>query len=164
MLINTISCLIVKNKNLLNETQQIFSNHDRNFTAEGHLGAAIGRSDFRKVYATEKVNNWCKEISKLSEFAKTQPHAAYLAFCHGEVHKFTDFLGTIPGMQGYIKPLDYLITNKYIATLLQAMIIDQDRVLYSFFTKHGGLGIPILHLKYQKYTTNIRNQYQHLFY
>ena len=58
----------------------------------GHLGGAIGRSDFRKVYATEKVNNWCKEISKLSEFTKTQPHAAYLAFCHGEVHKFTYFL------------------------------------------------------------------------
>ena len=54
-----------------------------------HLGAAIGSSDFRKIYATEKVNNRCQEISKLSEYAKTQPHAAYSAFCHGEPHKFT---------------------------------------------------------------------------
>ena len=53
------SWLIVKNKNLLNKAQQIFSNSDIKFTTEGkrHFGAAIGSSDFRKVYATEKVNN-----------------------------------------------------------------------------------------------------------
>ena len=66
------SWLIVKNKNLFDEAQQIFSNSDIKFTIEGkrHLGAAIGSSDFRKVYATEKVNNWCEEIIKLSEFLK----------------------------------------------------------------------------------------------
>ena len=43
------SWLIVKNKNLLNEAQQIFSNSDIKFTTEGkrHLLAAIGSSDFR---------------------------------------------------------------------------------------------------------------------
>ena len=48
------SWLIVKNENLLNEAQQIFSNSDIKFTSVGkrHLGAAIGSSDFRKVYAT----------------------------------------------------------------------------------------------------------------
>ena len=51
------SWLIVKNKNLLNEAQQIFSNSDITFTTEGkrHLGAAIGSSDIRKVYATKQV-------------------------------------------------------------------------------------------------------------
>ena len=47
-------------------------------------------------------------------------------------------------MEEYIKPLDHLITNKFIPTLLQAMIKDQDRKLYSLPVKHGGLGIPIL--------------------
>ena len=91
-----------------------------------------------------KVNNWCEEIIKLSEFAKTQPHAAYSAFCHGEVHKFTSFLITIPGLQEYIKPLDDLIKNEFIRTLLQAIITDQDRVLYLLPIKHGGFGIQIL--------------------
>ena len=103
------------------------------------MGAAIGSSDFRKVYATEKL-----VIIKLSEFAKTQHHVAYSAFCHGEVHKFTYYLRTISGMQEYIKPFDHLITNKFIATLLQAIITDQDRVLYPLTVKLGGLGIPIL--------------------
>ena len=47
-------------------------------------------------------------------------------------------------MQEYIKLLDHLITNKFIPTLLQAIITDQGRVLYSLPVKHGGLGIPVL--------------------
>ena len=88
------------------------------FTTEGkrHLGAAIRSSDFRKVYATEKVNNWCEKIIKLSEYAKTQPHAAYSALRHGKVLKFAYFLRTIPGMQECIKPLDHLIIDKFIPT------------------------------------------------
>ena len=108
------------------------------------MGFAIGSSDFRKVYAREKVNNWCDEIIKLSEFAKTQPHAAYSAFCHGKVHKFTYFLRTIPGMQEYIKPLEHLVTNEFIPTLLQTIITDHDRAIYSLPVRHRGLGIPIL--------------------
>ena len=87
------------------------------FTTEGkrHLGAAI-RSSEKKVYATEKVNNWCEKIIKLSEYAKTQPHAAYSALRHGKVLKFAYFLRTIPGMQECIKPLDHLIIDKFIPT------------------------------------------------
>ena len=61
------SWLVVKNKNLLNEAQKIFSNSDIKFKTEGkrHLNAAIGSSGFRKVYATAKVNDWCEEIIKL---------------------------------------------------------------------------------------------------
>ena len=81
---------------------------------------------------------------KLTEFAKTQPHAAYSAFCRGEGHKFTYFLRTIPGMQECIKPLDHLITNKFTPTLLHSIVTDQDRVLYLLPVKHRGLGIPVL--------------------
>ena len=82
-----------EDKSLLNEAQQIFSNFGIKFSPKGkrHLGAAIGSSDFRKVYARDKVNNWCEEISKLSVYAKIEPHAAYSAVYHGEVHKFTYF-------------------------------------------------------------------------
>ena len=36
------------------------------------------------------------------------------------------------------------MANEFIPTLLQAIITDQDRELYSLPAKHGGLGIPIL--------------------
>ena len=72
--------------------------------------------------------------NKLSEYAKTQPYAAYSAFCHGEVHKFTYFRRIIPGMQEHIKPLDDLITNEFNHRSRQR----------DLGIKHGGLGIAIL--------------------
>ena len=63
-------------------------------------------------------------------------------------------------MQKYVKPLDDLMANEFIPTLLQAIITYQDRVLYSIPVKHGGLGISILS-EISENITNIRNQYQH---
>ena len=96
-----------EDKSLLNEAQQIFSNFDIKFSPKGkrHLGVAIGSSDFRKVYATEKVNNWCEEINKLSEYVKIQPHAAYSAVYHGEVHKVTHFQKKISDMHSVLNHL-----------------------------------------------------------
>ena len=45
-------------------------------------------------------------------------------------------------MQEYIKPLDDF--KLFLQTLLQVIITDQGRVLYSLPVKHRGLGIPIL--------------------
>ena len=45
-------------------------------------------------------------------------------------------------MQEFIKPLDDF--KLFLQTLLQVIITDQGRVLYSLPVKHRGLGIPIL--------------------
>ena len=91
------SWLITKNQDLLKSAKDIFTGSNIKYTIEGqrHLGAAIGSEQFKTAYATEKVKNWCEEMEKLCEFAKTQPHAAYAAFCHGEIHKYTFFLRNI---------------------------------------------------------------------
>ena len=47
-------------------------------------------------------------------------------------------------MQEDIKPLDNLIANEFILTLLQAIITGQGRVLYLLSVKHRGLGTPII--------------------
>ena len=104
----------------------------------------MGSKDFRETYAKEKVKRWCEELEQLSEYAKTQPHAAYAALCHGEIHKFTYFMRTIPGMEEYIKPLDNIITEKFLPNLLDSLITQVDRNLFSLPVKNGGLGIPIL--------------------
>ena len=90
------------------------------------------------------MKKWCREIDRLAEIAITQPQSAYAAYTHGEMHRFTYFLRTIPGMQEYIKPLDDIITNKLIPAILGTTISDQDRKLFSLPVKQGGLGIPIL--------------------
>ena len=64
------------------------------YTTSGkrHLGASIGSKEFRKDYATEKINEWCDEMKKLSEIALLEPQAAFAAFTRGELHKFSYIL------------------------------------------------------------------------
>ena len=124
----------------------IFADTDIKITSEGqrHLGAALGSDNFRKTYTEEKVKQWCAEVKKLAEFAKSQPHAAYAAFVNGEVHKFTYFMRTIPEMKVYLKSLDYMINNVFLPALIEEVITEQDRKLYSLPVSRGGLGIPLL--------------------
>ena len=88
------SWLILKDPDLLPEAMRLFDGTGIKFTTSGkrHLGAALGSIDFRKKYASEKVAEWCKEIEKLTEFAISQPYAAYAAFVHGEQHRFRFFM------------------------------------------------------------------------
>ena len=64
----------------------MFKENNINFTTEGknHLGAPPGNKNFRDEYASGKVNDWCAELDRLSEIAKSQPQAAYTAFVHGQ--------------------------------------------------------------------------------
>ena len=139
------SWLILKDPNRLNEAKQLFRDTTLKFTTEGkrHLGAALGSDNFRKECATDKVAAWCKEIKQLCHYAKTQPQAAFAAFIHGVQHKYTYFLRTINGMEEFIAPLDNLISDKFIPTLINSSINATDRELFSLPIRLGGLNIPI---------------------
>ena len=113
------SWLILKDASKLDHAKEVFSNSPINLSTSGqrHLGAVIGDLDFREKYVKEKVENWCSEIERLSEFALSEPHAAFSAFIHGEQHRFTYFLRTIPGMEKYLNPLNKVIDEKFISAI-----------------------------------------------
>ena len=56
---------------------------------ERYLGGAMGTASFLQQYVERKVNGWVTEVDKLSKFAVTQPHAAYMLpspmVCHQEL-------------------------------------------------------------------------------
>ena len=84
-------------------------------------------------------------MEKLSEIAKTEPQAAYAAYIHGEQHRFSYFMRTIPRMENILDPLDRTITEKFLPALLGThTITDIERELYALPIRLGGLGIPIL--------------------
>ena len=118
------SWLIIKNPEMLQEAKTLCHDTAIRFTVEGkrHVGASLGSNSFRVQYVSEKVNTWCKEVEKLSEYAKTQPHAAFSAFIHGEQHKFTYFMRTIPGMEEHLIPLDKVINDKFLPALFGSRI------------------------------------------
>ena len=157
---NEKSWLILKTSALMQQATDLFQQTNINITCEGkrHLGAAIGSREFHKEYAEKKINNWCSEIEQLANIAKTQPQAAYAAFIHGEMHRFTYFLRTIPNMSEFLKPLDDAIDNKLLPAIIGSTNISEvDRNMYSLPIKSGGLGIPIFQDKAdQDHATSIQ--------
>ena len=84
------SWLIVKSEEAAAEAARVFGD-EVNITIEGqrHLGAVIGSQEYKDMYCKEKVRAWKGELETLSEIAKNQPHAAYIAFTKGFKSKFT---------------------------------------------------------------------------
>ena len=54
------------------------------------------------------------------------------------------FMRTIPNIENYLKPLDEVITKKFIPSLLESISTEEERELYSLPIRLGGLGIPII--------------------
>ena len=83
----------------------IFEGTDVTITVEGrrHLGAAIGTSTFNQNYIKQKVSTWIREVEYLSSIATSQPHAAYAAFTHGQINKWTYLSRTIPDIEEFLK-------------------------------------------------------------
>ena len=44
----------------------------------------------------------------------------------------------------YLKPLDDVISNNFLSTLLDSIVTDNERSLFQLPVRLGGLGIPIL--------------------
>ena len=137
------SWLIVKHQDQLDKAKEVFENSNIKFTTAGqrHLGAAIGSSSFKTEYFNEKVNKWCEELERLSEFAKSQPHAAYSAYIHGQQHKYSYFLRTIKDVSECLKPLDDVITNTFIPAVTGFNVSAAERALLALPVKNGGMGI-----------------------
>ena len=137
------SWLILKDPQKLEECRELFADSPINITLDGkrHLGAALGSNNFKNEYIDDKVQKWVRSIQILADIAKTEPHAAYAAFIHGEQHKYTYFLRTIADISGNLKPLDEAIDNIFIPALFGTEITSNERDLLSLPIKEGGLGI-----------------------
>ena len=157
------SWLVIKEKyiEIANET---FRDYNIKITTDGHrhLGAAVGSNENKEEFVMTKVSEWVKQLQILTNFACTEPYAAFTGLIHGLRHRYTYFMRTIPGISHLLKPLDDAI-NAFIKVLLQG---------YALPAKYGGmrLMIPseICQEKYEnsreitKKTTNkvIRNEIQ----
>ena len=104
----------------LTKASEIFPDTNINITTHGrpHLGAPLGSKDFINQFVSEKVTNWKEELMLLAEIAKSQPHAAYAAFTHGYVHKFSYISRTVPNIEPHLLALEELICSHLIAVLL----------------------------------------------
>ena len=137
-------CWLIVKPDKFEEAKSAFDETDINVICEGrrHLGAVMGRRPYPEEYVGNKVETWVQEILKLSEFAMSQPQAAYAAFSFGIRHKWTYFLQTIPDIEDLLQPLEEAaIRSVLIPTLLNRTISNQDRRILELPVPLGGLGI-----------------------
>ena len=141
------SWLIVKSGELAKEAKRVYG-EEVNITTEGqrHLGAVIASQEYKDQYCEEKVWAWKEEIERLSEIAKSQPHAAYIAFTKGYKSKFTYFMRTIGSFEDYVDPIQEVIEDLLLPTLFgqSEPLPNEVRRLATLATGQGGLGIPDL--------------------
>ena len=76
--------------------REVFRDTAINVTIKGHkhLGAVLGSRLFLEECVGEKVDKWVNEVTKLADFAISQPQACYAAFTFGLQHCWTCFLRT----------------------------------------------------------------------
>ena len=76
-----------------------------------HLGATLGSRSYLQHYVGGKVKDWVEEVTRLAEFARSQPQARYAAFTFGLRHRRTYFMRTLPDIENLLKPLERVISN-----------------------------------------------------
>ena len=136
------SWLIVKEEHF-EAAERLFAGTGINVTAEGkrHLGAAMGTRSFVESYVSKKVEKWKCEIEKLSEIAKSQPHAAYTALTKGLCSRWNFLLRTVPNIADLLQPLEDAITQSFIPALIGRQLDDEERRIFALPCRMGGMGI-----------------------
>ena len=76
---------------------------------------------------SEKVTNWVSEITKLAEFALSQPQSCYAAYIFGLKHRWTYFLRTLPDIQDLLEPLGNVLSKVLIPAITEHRCSWQDR-------------------------------------
>jgi len=76
------------------------------------LGAVIGSQEYLEEYISDKV-------TKLAEFALSQPQTYYAAYTFGLKHHWTYFLRTLPDIQDLLEPQE---NTRCLSLQLQGII------------------------------------------
>ena len=113
-----------------------------NVTTEGHkhLGAALESRSFLEEFVGEKVDKWVNEVTKLADFAISQPQACYAAFTFGLRHRWTYFLRTLPDIAESLEPLERAINEVLIPAVTDHTVTKVERDLLAYPMRMGGLG------------------------
>ena len=116
---NASKTWLVTKESYLAKAREIFRDTQVKITSQGrpHLGAPLGSKEFVDQFVSEKITQWSEELLLLADIAKSQPHAAYAAFTHGYVHKFSYLCRTVPDTEHSLQPLEDRIRSQLIPSL-----------------------------------------------
>lgn len=140
---NSKKCWLVVKPEKEGHAKEMFAGTGINITTEGrkHLGAALGSRSYLEQYVGSKVEEWVKEVTRLAEFARSQPQASYAAFTFGLRHRWTYFMRTLPDIENLLQPLEHAISDVLIPSLIERNCSEEERSLVALPVRMGGLGL-----------------------
>ena len=139
--------------------KEIFSETTINITTEGrkHLGAALGSRVLFEQYVDEKVEEWVAQVTRLAEFATTQPQSCYAAFVFGLRHRWTYLLRTLPDIAPFLEPLERAIADLLVPAITEHVTTQEERDLLELPVRLGGLGlVNLARTASQEYEVSIK--------
>ena len=105
------------------------------------VAPACLKLDYKQLYTrteSQKVQEWTRQILKLSEVAIFQPHAAYAAYVHG----LSYLIRTISDIEDLLQPLENAIHQHFIPALTgRPPCSSSERDLLALPARLGGLSI-----------------------
>ena len=144
---NSLKTVLLVKEGLLEEAHSLFDKTGVQITTGGvrYLGSAVGKPEFVEQFFLQKIDEWMKELEQLSEFAKTEPHAAYTAFTHGLIGRYTYLMRTLPAPMHGLEALDGVIATRLLPALTgHSNFTAEDLELLRLPARLGGMGIPHL--------------------
>ena len=121
----------------------MFAGTGINITTEvrKHLGTAPGSRSYLEQYVGGKVEDWVGEVTRLAEFAKSQPQASYAAFTFGLRHRWTYFMKTLPDIENLLQPLERAISDVLIPALIESNCSEAEGDLVALPVRMGSPGL-----------------------
>ena len=140
---NSKKCWLVVKPEKEGRAKEMFAGTDSNNPTEGrkHLGAALGSRCYLEQFVGGKVDDWVGEVTRLAEFARSQPQASYAAFTFGLRHRWTYFMITLPDIEKLLQPLERAISDVFIPSLIGRNCSEAERYLVALPVCMGGLGL-----------------------
>ena len=142
LLPNAKKCWLITKPEKEKHAKAMFEGTAINISTEGHqnLGAVLGSRKHLEDYVDEKVEDWTSQIVRLAEFAQSHPQASYVAFTFGLRHRWTYYLRTLPNIEDLLEPLERVISDVMIPSMVDHKCTQLERDILSFPVRLGGLG------------------------
>ena len=101
------------------EAASCFNDTNVKITTDGrpYLGTPLGSDSYTSEFVAGKVNQLKEELRTLSVIATSQPHAAFTAFTHGMMSKWTHISRTIPDISSHLQSLEAVIQSEFIPSI-----------------------------------------------
>ena len=133
---------VVIHPNFMHEAQTVFDGTGIQIvTGRKFLGGFIGGKDDTVNWMEKKIESWVRAVHKLSNAAKSQPQAAFVAFTKSLQAEWAYFQRVMEKSSLFFSPLKEVIVGSFLPDLFGSPISEIESEIFCRPSRHGGMGI-----------------------